>query len=377
VTGTPRLRAGTEDDAEGLARAHHAAVRGTAAAFYPPEVVEAWARPSDAISGEPFRRAIQGGDELFVVAEQEGQVVGFGSIVPTENEVRAVYIDPRVGRRGIGSQILGELERLARTRDIRTLHLVASLNAEAFYVRHGYQVVERGVHRSSSGVAITCVRMRKSLIASDGSPETIRPGERPPMNVVISEEPIGTLEQHAGIGMAFVVDRVLDLAVRDHGLGGFPLSERALEVPYIKDYDGIEGEGPLSWPHAFDVTRWGLLVARAEGRRVGGAVIAFDTKGVDMLEGRKDLAVLWDIRVSSEARRGGVGARLFEAAESWARARGCNVLKVETQNVNVPACRFYARQGCALGAIHRFAYPDPPEEIMLLWYKDLTGGRAT
>ena len=36
-----------------------------------------------------------------------------------------------------------------------------------------------------------------------------------------------------------------------------------------------------------------------------------------------------------------------------------------------PACRFYAKQGCELAAIHRFAYPELPNEVQLLWYKDL------
>ena len=59
--------------------------------------------------------------------------------------------------------------------------------------------------------------------------------------------------------------------------------------------------------------------------------------------------------------------------QPWVVARGCRWLKVETQNINVPACRFYAKQGCVLGAIHRFAYPDYPNEAQLLWYKDLAG----
>jgi hypothetical protein len=46
-------------------------------------------------------------------------------------------------------------------------------------------------------------------------------------------------------------------------------------------------------------------------------------------------------------------------------------MKVETQNINVPACRFYAKQGFALGAAHHFVYPALPEEVQLLWYKDL------
>ena len=44
---------------------------------------------------------------------------------------------------------------------------------------------------------------------------------------------------------------------------------------------------------------------------------------------------------------------------------------METQNVNVPACRLYARLGCVLGAIHRHAYPSLPDEVQLLWYREL------
>ena len=90
-----------------------------------------------------------------------------------------------------------------------------------------------------------------------------------------------------------------------------------------------------------------------------------------MLEDRRDLAVLWDIRVTPDARRQGVGSALFERVEAWALRHGCRQLKVETQNTNVRACRFYERQGCQLRWIDRAAYPQRPEEVQLLWYNDL------
>ena len=62
---------------------------------------------------------------------------------------------------------------------------------------------------------------------------------------------------------------------------------------------------------------------------------------------------------------------LFERVEAWAQLHGCRQLKIETQNTNVHACRFYERHGCQLRVIHRAAYPELPEEIQLLWYKDL------
>jgi ribosomal protein S18 acetylase RimI-like enzyme len=58
---------------------------------------------------------------------------------------------------------------------------------------------------------------------------------------------------------------------------------------------------------------------------------------------------------------------------AWARARGCEWLAIETQNVNASACHFYQKMGCTLGAIDRFAYPGLPGEVQLLWWKALAG----
>src|SRR6266849_218092 len=168
------------------------------------------------------------------------------------------------------------------------------------------------------------------------------------MDVEIIEEPITSLADYASVPIAFEVLSVLDVAVADDDPRALVLTERALDAPYVNDLDSIEGEGPKQWSRAFDLSNWGLITARSNGRRVGGAVIAFKTESVDMLEGRDDLAVLWDIRVATEARGKGGGSALFRAVETWAIARGCRKLKIETQNVNVQACRFYQRQGCVL-----------------------------
>jgi GNAT superfamily N-acetyltransferase len=191
------------------------------------------------------------------------------------------------------------------------------------------------------------------------------------MKVEISEEQFSAIEEYAAISIAFEVDIMLDVAEAGDSPGEFVLTERVLAVPYVKDYDSISGEHPAQWARRFDMSNWGLLVAKVEGQCVGGAVVAFNTPGLVMLEGRAELAVLWDIRVSPNIRGQGIGSALFRAAETWAGARGCRQLKVETQNINVRACRFYARQRCVLGAVNRLAYPELPDEIQMLWYKTL------
>ena len=192
------------------------------------------------------------------------------------------------------------------------------------------------------------------------------------MNFKIQEVGPDSLSLFAQIPIAFQVDSILQVEKVDGGLGGLVLTERSVERPYVKDYDAQDEEGgPTDWPDRFDVSTWGFVLARFEGLPVGSATVAYDTPGLNMLEGRSDLAVLWDIRVHPEYRGQGVGSALLQRAAEWSRERGCSQLKIETQNVNVPACRFYASQGCVLGAIHRYAYtasPDVAHEAMLLWY---------
>ncbi len=173
----------------------------------------------------------------------------------------------------------------------------------------------------------------------------------------------------------FEVRTVFQVVAPDGGLGGLQLVEQPVE-PYIKTYDN---DGPTAWAQEFDLHTWGIFVAfdgeAPTGVPVGGAAVALNAPvyPLDHFQ-RKDLAVLWDIRVHPDARGRGIGAQLFRHAADWARGQGYGQLGLETQSVNVAACRFYARQGCILGAIHRYGYagvPNVAHEVMLLWYFDL------
>jgi GNAT superfamily N-acetyltransferase len=193
--------------------------------------------------------------------------------------------------------------------------------------------------------------------------------------VDIYERGADCLDEYATVPIAYTVRSVLVPVSLDGGLGGIALREEPVELPYVKDYDAYPDGPPTAWHRERDLSNWGFFLARdAAGVVVGAAAVAFETPEANMLEGRPDLAVLWDIRVDPGHRGRGIGTRLFEAAARWARARGCTQLKVETQNVNVPACCFYTAMGCHLGAIHRYGYAGQPHvagEAMLLWYRDL------
>lgn len=190
------------------------------------------------------------------------------------------------------------------------------------------------------------------------------------MAIEIQESTVAALPEYATIPITFWVRSLLRVEWIDRGLGGVRLSEQPVEAPYLKNYDAL-GDGPLAWGRRWDMSNWGIFLAREHGEPVGGAAVARQTPGLHMLEGRDDLAVLWDLRVRADRQRHGVGRELVSQAASWAEQRKCRALKIETQNNNVPACRFYADCGARLCGVHPGAYADLPDEVMLLWYLEL------
>ena len=191
------------------------------------------------------------------------------------------------------------------------------------------------------------------------------------MNFRIEEESLDVLSEYGQVPIALEVKSRFRVELVDNGLGGIRLVEEPVDPPYIKNYD--HSGGPERWTRrTWDLSRWIVLAAYREQERIGGAIVALHGEGLDYCEGREDLAGLWDIRVRSEYQGRGVGRALFQRAETCAKQRGCTQLKIETQNINVPACRFYARMGAKLGHVHLYAYrTEGLDEVQLTWYKDL------
>jgi GNAT superfamily N-acetyltransferase len=81
-------------------------------------------------------------DMVFALADIDGVPVGCGALVLLGDgvgEIRRMYARP--GTKGVGTSVLGYLEREARARGLRALMLetrLANRRAVAFYVRHGY-----------------------------------------------------------------------------------------------------------------------------------------------------------------------------------------------------------------------------------------------
>ena len=156
---------------------------------------------------------------------------------------------------------------------------------------------------------------------------------------------------------------------------GLYLQEEPVESPFERNYDHSGVDNPSAWASQYDLSRWGIFIALKGEQPIGGAAVALDG---DIFPARSlqraDLAVLWDIRVHPNHKHKGIGTALFQYTAQWAEAQGYGQLGVETDGSNIPACKFYAKMGCALGGILKHGYsgvPEVAEYPLLLWYLDL------
>lgn len=189
--------------------------------------------------------------------------------------------------------------------------------------------------------------------------------------MIINEVEINLIQRIREIPMDFLVTHALFPTSNEKKPDITSMEARVVDPPYIKDYDAPSDEGPKAWVKHFDISSWGLIVAEEDDRWIGAVTVAYDSSDILMLEGRSDLAVIWDIRVHPEHRNQGVGSALFKAAVLWSKSKGCVQVNIETQNINLPACRFYSKQGCFLSQVNPEAYSDYPNEVQFIWTKHL------
>ena len=157
----------------------------------------------------------------------------------------------------------------------------------------------------------------------------------------------------------------------DGGLGGLLLEEIPV-TPYVKDLS--QYERATEYESLFNVSTWHFFMAFDGDVPVGALTLAGTTPGLNMLGGRTDACVLWDIRVADGYKHQGIGQHLFDMAVAAAGKDGYRQMIIECQNNNVPACRFYRKQGAVLGKVDTYAYhsdPDIRDEVQLIWYLEL------
>jgi GNAT superfamily N-acetyltransferase len=157
------MRPAVVSDAEAIARVRHSAINRIAADAYPKQAIDAWSGTLDERRYQRFREIIADGQELMYVAEHRSTIIGFGSVIPSRNELRAIYVDGDWVRCGVGAALLSQLESVARHLGCKCLELESSLNAWEFYSVHGFIELGRATRGASDAYEMACISMRKPL----------------------------------------------------------------------------------------------------------------------------------------------------------------------------------------------------------------------
>jgi len=153
------IRWATPDDASAIAEVRDDAIRNIKHKNYDKLVLDEWAGPVE----DRIKKLLSNFSDIRIVAEIDKKIVGYGELVTIENLLGACYVLSAVGGQGVGKAIVDEIERIGRGFGLSHLQMESSANAEPFYIRCGYQVVERSKHIMRSGSAMDCVMMRKDL----------------------------------------------------------------------------------------------------------------------------------------------------------------------------------------------------------------------
>ena len=189
--------------------------------------------------------------------------------------------------------------------------------------------------------------------------------------IIFKEVDSSFFEQYDRVSMNVDVQSEYRVERINNGLGGFVFEEIQVK-PYIKDLSKYECA--TEYENNFDIANWRFYMAFDGDIPVGAMTVAGKTEGLNMLYGREDACVLWDIRVADAYKHNGIGEKLLNMGITDAKNDGYVQMIIECQNNNVPACRFYQKHGAVLSKIDMYAYYSEPEvrnEIQFVWYLNI------
>lgn len=152
------LRRAVVEDSEAIVKLQAKSIQELGKSHYEQAVIDAWC---DALDTEIVRKAIS--ERFVVVAEENAKLCGFGTLNLEKKKIQMLYVDPQFAGRGIGSMIIDAMIEEARRQGLLELTLESSLNAIAFYQKHGFVVLKETSHEFSAGGSIASALMVRRL----------------------------------------------------------------------------------------------------------------------------------------------------------------------------------------------------------------------
>lgn len=152
------LKPGSVSDIPNLWSLRTRAVRQLCAGHYSPEQIEAW---SESPPPQSYLRLLA--THCALIAEEDGQRLGYGILDRQTGEVIALFVEPVQAGKGIGRRLMEGLEGIAAEEHFTRLHLYASLNAADFYRAMGFVAIRDEHYEHPSGIFLRSLYMEREL----------------------------------------------------------------------------------------------------------------------------------------------------------------------------------------------------------------------
>lgn len=110
---------------------------------------------------------------VYYVAEEEGEIVGVAGFQRESGTVAGIFVSPDRKNSGIGSKLLRNLQEKAREEGLEVMETLASLEAEDFYRKNGYSVVEerkQDIEGKEIGIKVMTKELKPEIIVRHAQP---------------------------------------------------------------------------------------------------------------------------------------------------------------------------------------------------------------
>ncbi len=80
-------------------------------------------------------------DRIILIAVEKINIIGTASL--KGDTAFTVFVNPKSHKKGIGKELMGKVENLAKLKGYKKIKVPSSLNAVKFYKKIGYKIVKR------------------------------------------------------------------------------------------------------------------------------------------------------------------------------------------------------------------------------------------
>ena len=152
------IRQAKDGDIDAILKLFYDTVTNVCEADYNHEQIKVWASSTN----QKQKWLDRIGKQYFIIAEQDDQIVGFGSIEKGEY-LDLLYVHTDYIRQGIATRLLMELEKESDKHHKTSISSDVSITAKPFFEKHGFSVIQEQT-KLFNNVEITNYKMIKERL---------------------------------------------------------------------------------------------------------------------------------------------------------------------------------------------------------------------